>query len=254
MWERFIVASDVHGDKQDPAACAVFFDFLKTWRPQIRVFAGDLWDFRPLRKKASAEEQRESMAADYEKGLDFLKGFQPNVFLRGNHDERLWELAESNNGILSDFASEKVLKIKQVCERMGCQILPYNKREGVVRIGHLKILHGFASGVYASRQHALVYGSCLFGHTHAVDEHAIPGLERRVARNIGCLCQLDMDYNARHMGTLKQAHGFAYGITNPRTGDYFVWQAEQIGGAWAMPSGIEIMKDERDLGAVVQVG
>lgn len=240
-WKRFIVCSDLHGDKQDPDAVDVFFQFTKQWRPHIRIFAGDLWDFRPLRKKANDEERRESMAADKDAGLRFLKRFHPDALIRGNHDERMWELAEMDCGVLSDYARESIEGIDKLLKRMKCRMLPYHKRLGVFRLGHLKILHGFASGIYASRQHALVYGSCLFGHTHAVDEHAIAGLDRRVSRNIGCICRLDMDYNSRQMNTLKQAHGFAYGVTNTRTGDYFVWQAEEIGGQWAMPSDVAML-------------
>ena len=48
---------DVHGDQQDKKACEVFFKFAKDWKPEIRVMGGDLFDFRPLRKKASEDER-----------------------------------------------------------------------------------------------------------------------------------------------------------------------------------------------------
>lgn len=52
-WTRFIAGFDFHGDKQNKAACEVFFRFMKDWKPEIRVMGGDLFDFRPLRRKAS---------------------------------------------------------------------------------------------------------------------------------------------------------------------------------------------------------
>ena len=55
-WTRFIAGFDVHGDKQNKAACEVFFRFMKDWKPEIRVMGGDLFDFLPLRRKASEEE------------------------------------------------------------------------------------------------------------------------------------------------------------------------------------------------------
>lgn len=238
-WTRFVAAFDVHGDKQDKAANAKLFQFCKLWKPRIRVMGGDLWDFRPLRGKATQDERRESMVADFNAGLRWLHEFKPTHFVRGNHDERLWELAQANKGVESDYAHKVISEdIVPLMKSMRCEMLPYDKRAGVLRLGHLKIIHGFASGIYAARQHALVYGSCLFGHTHAIDEHAIAGLERRVARNAGCLCLLDMEYNARQMNTLKQAHGWAYGIVNKKTGDYRVWQAEEIGGEWLVPSDV----------------
>lgn len=153
--------------------------------------------------------------------------------------ERLWDLAAADKGVESDYAYQGVNDIVTTCERMKCKLYPYHKREGIIRIGsHLKILHGFASGVYAARQTALVYGSVLFGHIHVVDEHSIPGLERRAARCCGCLCELDMDYAARTPSTLRQANGFAYGVVNKKTGLYHVWTAESINGLWMIPSDI----------------
>lgn len=233
---KFLIATDVHGDKQDAPSNKVLFNFIKDFKPQIRVFGGDLWDFRAIRKGASADEQRESMAADYVAGINWIKQFKPTYFLRGNHDERLWDLAESDNGVLSDYAASGTVEISALLDSMKCPMLPYHKRDGVLRLGSLKVLHGFHCGVHAARQTALVYGSAIFGHTHVIDEHSIGGLDRRVARNIGCLCQLDMEYNSRNPNTLRQAHGFAYGVLNDKTGEYHVLQAESINGRWVLPS------------------
>lgn len=235
---KFIFSSDVHGDQQDPVANDALFRFMEAWKPKLRVFGGDLWDFRPLRRKATEDERRESMAKDYEAGLEWLKRFKPHVFLRGNHDERLWDLAARNKGVESDYAMKGVIEIITLTQKMKCEMLPYHNRDGVYRIGHLKMLHGFSSGINAARATALVYGSCLFGHVHTIDEHSIPGLERRVARSVGCLCRLAMDYNVRTPSALRHSHGFAYGIINEKTGAYNVFQAEEIDGKWMLPTDI----------------
>jgi predicted phosphodiesterase len=232
---RFICASDNHGDMQDDKAVNVFFKFLEVWKPSLRIHLGDLWDFRPLRTGACDEERRETLRDDYKAGRKFFERFKPHYFLRGNHDERLWELAAKVCGLPSDYARELIGEIEVMTAHHKCQVLPYHKRDGVLRIGHLKMIHGFYCGVYAARQTAMTYGSCLFGHTHVIDEHAIPGLDRRVARGIGALCKLDMDYNARKPNTLRQAHGFSYGLVNEKTGAYHVTQAEQVDGKWILP-------------------
>ncbi len=227
---------DIHGIHQDPQANKVFFDFATEWKPTIRICGGDLWDMAPLRKGASEDERRQSMREDIQAGKDWFNKFKPTHFLRGNHDQRLWDLATNGNGVAQDFAIEGVLEIEKMVSFHKCHMLPYHKRDGVLRIGNMKLLHGFASGIYASRQHALTYGSCLFGHCHMIDEHSIAGLDRRVARCVGALCKLDMDYNARQMGTLRQSHGFPYGLINTKTGNYFVYQAESIDGKWMLPT------------------
>jgi hypothetical protein len=237
-WIKFMGGWDVHGDKQDPIANKVFFDFAEIWKPKIRVCGGDLFDFRPMRKGASADEQRESIQQDFKAGQEWFERFKPQHFIRGNHDERIYDVAQNGTGIAQDFCYEKVGDIEKMVRKHKCRMLPYDKRHNILRIGHLKMLHGFSAGVFATRQTAMVYGSCLFGHIHAIDTHAIPGLERRVAKAVGCLCRLDMDYNSRQPNTLRQAHGFPYGVVNDKTGHYHVWQAEKVGGRWLLATDI----------------
>ena len=238
-WLRFQAGFDVHGDQQDAKACKVFFAFARDWKPDVRVMGGDLFDFRPLRRKAGEEERRESMRADFEAGIEWLKEFKPNHYLRGNHCERLWELAAADKGVESDYAFQGIHEIETLTARLKCKVYPYHKKKGVARLGsHLKVIHGFAGGVYAARQSALVYGSVLFGHVHCIDEHSIPGLERRVARCCGALCNLDMDYAARLPSSLRQAHGFAYGVIHKTSGLYHAWIAEGLNGKWVIPSDV----------------
>lgn len=235
-WTRFQIGFDLHGDQQDAKAVNTFFEFADYWKPKIRIAGGDIFDFRPLRKGASDDERRESLREDFNAGKQWFEKFRPTHFLRGNHDERIYELAENGSGIAADYAQEGVGRIKALVDSCKTKMLPYHKRNGLLQLGNLKVLHGFYCGVYAARQHALTYGACLFGHIHAIDEHAIPGLDRRVARACGALCKLDLDYNSRQPNTLRQAHGFPYGLLNEKTGNYFVYQAESIDGKWMLPS------------------
>jgi hypothetical protein len=235
-WQRFIFGTDLHGDVQHTRTARTFLDFSAHWKPDIKVFGGDAFDLRPLRRGASEDERHQLIKGDVDAGMAFLKEFQPTHFLRGNHDERLWDLRENGTGAAQAYAE---IGCKEIVGALGsCKMLPYHKRDGVLKIGHLKFLHGFHCGVFAARQCAMIYGSALMGHTHVIDQHPVPGLERRVARIVGCLCQLDMDYNSRQPNTLRQAHGFAYGVINDKTGNFHCWQAEEIGGKWFLPTDI----------------
>lgn len=236
--KKFIVCSDLHGDMQDNNAVSALLKFTGIWKPEIRIFAGDLWDFRPVRTKASDAERSESSELDFKSGMEFLQMFQPTKLLLGNHDDRAYRVAKSGGGWERDYAKSLIEKLDEFARQSRCRVYPYDNRKGVVRIGHLKVLHGFACGLNATRVHAEAYGSCIFGHTHQIQLYALPGLDRRVAHNIGCLCQLSMEYNKSNVSALRQAHGFAYGIVNENTGEYRVWQAEEIGGKWFMPSDI----------------
>ena len=237
-WKRFVFASDLHGDKQHAPTAARFLKFVKDYEPHYIIFGGDLFDLRPLRRGASADERAESMQADVGAGLKFMgqlfdRKAEKKFLTWGNHDDRLFQGAEdSTNGITADLCSKGVKDITERTKRLGIKTVPYHKRDGIIRIGHAKFLHGFFCGVFAARQHAAVYGSCFFGHTHVIDESPAPGLDRRVARGVGCLCETDMAYNARNPNTLRQAQGWAFGAIHDRTGDFFSRQAEQINGVW----------------------
>jgi hypothetical protein len=229
-FKRILFCSDLHGDKSDPGAVKALLKFCKLWKPQIRVFGGDLWDFRAMRKGASEEERRDSMLRDYADGLQFLTEFRPQYFLRGNHDERLWDLAQCDNGLLSDLAIRKTQEVEEECKAISCRMLPYHKRDGVLKLGSLKMLHGYAVGINAARKHAWTYGSCLFGHVHSIDHVTLERTEKTMARACGCLTKLDHEYNRAQIGSLRHAHGWAYGVVNEKTGSFHVWQAERIGG------------------------
>lgn len=228
--------SDIHGDQQDEKANKVFFEFAKSWKPRVRILGGDLFDFRPLRKGASEDERQESLQADLEAGKAWFNRFKPTVFLRGNHDERLWELAERANGVVGDYAAKGVAEIEAMVKRHKCKMLPYHKRHGIYHLGDIGFMHGFFPGINSTRQTALIYGNTVIGHVHSIDVSSIAGLNRRVCRSAGCLCLLDLPYAARIPSTLRQDHGFQYGLHDTATGENQVFQAQQIGGKWILPT------------------
>ncbi len=240
-YRKFIAVFDNHGDAQDDSAVAAMFEFLKFWKPELRIHGGDCFDFRFLRKNATEGEKRERIQEDFDTGIEFIERFKPTHFLRGNHDERLWDAAESDDGKLNSLASKLIVDIK---EALGDAVmLPYDKRAGVLRLGKLKIIHGFHAGLTAARQASLVYGSVLMGHCHTIDHHTTPALERHMGRVCGCLCKLDQTYNRAQANTLRQSHGWAYGILLP-SGEYCVWQAEKVAGRWFFPTEIRELSRE----------
>lgn len=232
-YQRFIVVGDNHGDMQDSKACDAMFEFAKSWKPTIRVHLGDCFDFRCFRRSASDEEKRDGISDDIDAGIAFMEKFKPTHYLRGNHCERLHDVLNCDDDKLIGFAARVAREIKS---SLGdAMVYPYNKRTGILRLGHLKIIHGYHSGITAARMAAQIWGSVLMGHIHTIDQFSIPGLERRIGRSIGCLCKLDQDYNRAQANTLRQAHGWGYGLLLPG-GDYQYWQAEKVAGQFFYPS------------------
>jgi hypothetical protein len=234
---KFIFATDLHGDRQNLSAVKVLRDFTKDFKPDVRVFGGDLFDLRPLRRGVSAEEQCESMQDDWNAGMEFIHSWKPTHFLMGNHDDRLFELAESStDGIKADYARKLCGEFTNQLRKLHCEWKPYHKRHGVFSFGRLNMLHGFHHGVYAAKQHATIYGSCLFGHIHAFDSHTFGTYnQRQTAHSSGGLLNVDQEYNKRHTTTLRHENGFLYGLLH-ENGSYTVQEARQINGAWHLPT------------------
>jgi hypothetical protein len=230
--KRFVIAPDVHGIEQDPYAVESFHRFVADFKPEVRIIAGDLWDFAAIRNGATPEEKAQSMASDFEAGCNFanrlFKGGKENHLLLGNHDVRLWDMQHSLDATRRDLAERMVADVMRNIKGWKCQMLPYDSRHGVLKLGHLTVVHGYHTGANACAAHARIYGNVVFGHIHSIEAFQTPGLDQKEARSIGCLCRLDMEYAARKTGKLKWAQGWAYGWLH-HDGTYTIHQARKIG-------------------------
>ena len=253
--KTFVYASDLHGDMQDHSAVEKLLSFCEDFKPDVRVFGGDVFDFRPLRKKAGVAERNESMMCDLEAGLEFLGKFRPNVLTLGNHDDRLWEISRDHeNGILRDTAAAGVRSIEKKLRGFKCKIYQYGipvnykrgkkqrRPQGFYNLGDVVMCHGYFAGVYATKKHAETFappgGICIHGHTHAIQYHSIARLGGGAGMSPGCLAQLDMPYNRRMPGRLIHAHGFCYGYVDGK--DWQVFQARKSeSGKWIVAKNLE---------------
>lgn len=233
--ERFVVVPDTHGDMIDPESEAALFDFIADFRPSIRVHSGDAFDLRNLRRGACEDEQASSLVDDWEAGSSFLtrffEGGKRNHFLRGNHDERLWYLQRSANGLLRDYAGDCIKRVEGLMRKTKAQMLPYDAALGVLNLGNLRVIHGYHHGAGACRTHAAIYRNCIFGHVHTIESAPVASLEPAEARSIGCMCRRDMDYVNAKTGKLRWGNGWSYGVLF-EDGTYQLFQARKINGSF----------------------
>jgi hypothetical protein len=237
---RFIFATDLHGDRQNSRAVQVLKEVTKDFKPDIRINGGDTFDFRPLRRGASAEEQCETMQDDWNAGNDFLHSWRPTHLLMGNHDSRIFELAENSTaGIKADYARKLCGDLENTLRKIKCEWRPYDKRLGLFSFGKLNFIHGFHSGVFATKQHAAIYGSVIHGHTHAFDTHTFGTFnERKAAYGCGGLLNVDQPYNSRHTSSLRHETGFYLGLLH-QDGSFTVQEARETNGRWHIPTGFK---------------
>lgn len=233
---RFVLVSDTHGDEIDRKAERMFFEFVRDYKPTIRVHMGDAFDFRCFRRKASDEERRGALLDDINAGIAFMDEYKPTHWLRGNHDERLWDAIRSDDKRISDLC----FPVRRDIEKSVGQAvtLPYCKRQGVMKLADYHLLHGYHAGVNACRAAGLIWGNVVMGHVHSFDSASIPGPDKRTARSIGCLAKLDLDYNRATPATLRQANGWAYGVI--KDGKATIYDAEIRGGQVIIASDLRV--------------
>ena len=230
--ERIMVVSDNHGELADTGACRAALAFAKHFKPTLRLHLGDCWDFRWLRKSAGEDERRAGSGDDVASGLDFIDQYRPTHFLNGNHELRIHRAMESTNARVSELASFLWGQIAAHLD--GVKVYPYCKRKGILRIGDHAFLHGYSSGMYAVKKTGMAYGNAVMGHLHRPESIPIERLEGPTAHCVGCLAQLDLDYNLSQQATLAQAHGFMYGFLH--RGKVLLMQARKFGGEWVFPT------------------
>ncbi len=233
--KKFIFASDLHGDVQDHDTVQALYEFVDIFKPDVKVFGGDLFDFRNIRRGAGAAEKQDSMIADVDCGMEFLEKFKPNVLLLGNHDKRLWDTAEHHShGIVQDSAQQGVKSITQKCKKLKCKMIPYDASIGYYDLGKVRFIHGFHAGVYATKKHAEIYsppgGIVLHGHTHAIQYNTTPKVNGGAGMAVGCLANTDMSYNKHMTGRMMHENGFAYGYIDGN--EWNVYQAKKGKKKW----------------------
>lgn len=218
--KRWVAVSCTHGNLIDPEARAKFLDFLTDYNPQVRIHLGDAFEFAALRKGVKEDEYDHAarLDEDFEAGKDFLadffKGRGENHFLRGNHDERLWEMRDRTSGILQDYADRGIREIECHIKKIKAQMIPYNNM-GVLTINGLNFTHGISHAINAGRIMAQVYGDVVFGHTHRPDITFVEKYpQSNKAINTGCLRLIgpsNAKFAARTKSSLSWGHGLAYG-------------------------------------------
>jgi hypothetical protein len=237
-YKRFMAVFDIHGDQSDPDAMKAMFEFKESvWKPHEVINGGDNWNFAALRKGASEDEREASIQQDYNSGMEIMKRLRPTYFLRGNHDERLWDLAAHGKGVLRDFAIMGINEISNEIKKLGCLMLPYDVRDGVLRYAkNLSIAHGYKHNEHSAKSMAGSFGNIIYGHVHAFSSCRFDSLDERIGQAVGCLCSLDMDFERSRTAKLKKEHGWVYGVKNTKTGNAHYWLARKFDGRWLLPT------------------
>ena len=220
-WVRFLCCSCTHGSEADPRALDAILRLRDAWKPQFVAHLGDAIDARALRagarKDSDSADHAADLADDLMQGLAFLRELKPNVYLLGNHEARLSELAHSPNAVLSYAAGHVMGRIEDEMGKIKCRIIPYAgvHKSGMFMLGVTGLTHGSVYNVSAARDMAEMCGhSVIFGHTHRVAMESARTHAKAIGYNIGCGIKLDIGYSAQRRQTLGWRHAAAFGVFN----------------------------------------
>lgn len=236
--EKWICVADNHGDHAHEPTCSVLFEFIKHFRPHKRFHLGDGFNFAKLRKGATPQERQANIGPDLRAGCDFLKRYNADAYIWGNHCHRIAVLAQSSDEGEVALATQTIEAMEKAIGKG--QSVRWGKTAGHIRYGDYTLTHGFASGDAASKIMAQVFGNVLYGHNHFCDDMPVPRFDHETGEHrargicVGCLCHEEQDYNLGQLKTLRQENAFAYGL---KIGNRLIpYHARKIEGRWFFPS------------------
>jgi len=215
---KFMALSCTHGNLLDETAFAYFMKEKKASKPKHMFHLGDVFEFTALRKGATEDEKRINIEEDIEWGLwtlqEMMEGIKGERWaLRGNHCERLWEMAEKGSVVGRDFAKIHIERIEEFLADNNIKTKPYCSTQGVIQINDLLLMHGYGFGVNAAKDHMKIYHKdVIFGHTHRAETAIGTGWPMPIeALNIGMMMKKFPKYASRTTSVLSWNHAFAKG-------------------------------------------
>lgn len=220
--ERFVIVSDSHGDCIHEGAKAELLDWMEGFKPKHRIHLGDWLEARCLRTNANKEDLHVSMTPDWVAAREFLEAYRPTAALTGNHDFRVWDKAESNDGRVASLCEMMSQTIEAFFKKIKCKLQPYDALEdkfNPITLGDYTLIHGYKASKYVAYQAGLIHGNCIMGHVHRLEVITTDRVDG--ARGICCPCLMDprlAEYARRREAIYRWTVGWLWGTLNTKTG------------------------------------
>jgi hypothetical protein len=219
-WKKIIFLGCSHGHLADPKALKTVLKFCSTFKPDLRFHLGDFTDQTAFRSGApGTKDETVSIADDLAHGLNFLREFQPTHLINGNHEDRLWRLADHHNEIIARAATSVIREIKDYVEENDIEYVEtYDINSSWIEVGDYKAIHGWMFNENALRDHCEHFGNIVMAHLHIAS--VVPGRRSDHPRGFctGTLTNVPaMAYARTRRATARWSHGFVFGETNGKT-------------------------------------
>lgn len=238
-WKRFTAAGCSHGIHADPDALKTVLKFNSIFKPHRRFHLGDFIDMAAFRTGAhGTADEFCSLQSDLTHGLNFLEEYRPTDLLNGNHEIRLWKLAEHPNAIVSLAAQRIIDDIKRLTTRQKTNYIEhYDVNRSWIQLADTKLFHGWWFSEQAIRDHAESHGKSIFAHLHRPGMATGRRSDHPVGYCVGTLANIPaMRYANTRRATMAWQLGFCYGEFNDKECVINISSsAPNRPGAWRLP-------------------
>jgi len=226
--KKVIAFPDIHFGAHDDSALNLGLAFNKDWKADEVILLGDVLETESIGRFASPYAQH-TLEDEFDLANDFLDKLSAKVvYLEGNHEYRLRDDRYVPQQLQRCLSVSKNLHLNQ----RKIKFIPY-RNDCWYKVGKMKFIHGFCCNMYAAKAEAETYGCVCHGHTHRIQSYQPRhAFHKNTGFNIGCLCKLDMDYQARDRAR-GWAQGFAFGYFF-KSGNFSFYQVRLIGNQFVI--------------------
>lgn len=239
QWKRFISVGCSHGNLADQEALKTVLKLKSIFKPHRTFHLGDFVDMAAFRSGArGTKDECISLESDLTHGLNFIKELRPTDMLNGNHEIRLWKLAEHPNAVTSTAAGRIIEDIRKLSDKLKANYVQhYDINRSWIQLADTRFLHGFMYNEQAIRDHAEAYGRCVMAHLHRVGSATGRRSDHPTAFCVGTLANIpSMTYANTTRSTMAWQHGAAYGEYSDT--ECHVWLTQgspNEEGGWRLP-------------------
>ena len=232
--EKILIVPDAHHPYVDKDAWALMLKAAKQFKPQHIVIMGDFADCYTVSSHSKKPDRALKLKEEIEAtklALDEIKnlGAKNNVFIAGNHEDRLIRYLQDRAPELFDFISiPQILELKE----KGFKYVPYKQS---YKLGKMNFTHDTGvAGRYAHYKALETFQhNVIIGHTHRIG-YAVEGNangERHLCAQLGWLGDVEeIDYMHQVKAKKEWSLGFGVGHMDTKTGVVYVTPIPIING------------------------
>lgn len=236
-WKKLFAVGCSHGGLIDPVARKAVLTAKERWKPHKTIHLGDFVDTAAFRAGAKGtSDESEPVSPDFEAGLLFLKDLGANLIFNGNHEIRLWRLANHHNAIISELSKNLVERIETRAKLNKAEFVADWGMRSWRKLGNYSFGHGYIFSENACRDHAESHGNVVHAHTHRAGMAKGRRDDNPSGYCVGTLMDINSaDYAQSKRSTLAWTQGFVWG--EYCDSQAVIWLHEQPYGSkeWVFP-------------------